>query len=169
MARGEEHPLPPATVVIGLGNPLRGDDGVGVRVVEELAAQPLPPDVEVVDGGTQGLGLVGLMEGRRRAIVVDAASVGRSPGQFVRFTLDEARLLGDEQPLSIHAAGLGDALLLGQALGTLPDEVIIFGVQPSCVQWDRSLSPEVDAALPALIAAVLAEVSASHQLSAVSP
>jgi hydrogenase maturation protease len=158
--------LPPATVVIGLGNPLRGDDGVGVRVVEVLAAQPLPQDVEVVDGGTQGLGIVSLMEGRRRAIVVDAASVGRSPGQFVRFTLDEARLLGDDQPLSVHAAGLGDALLLAQVLGTLPDEVIIFGVQPSRVQWDSSLSPEVEAALPALIAAVLAEVAASYQQSA---
>jgi hydrogenase maturation protease len=158
--------LPPATVVIGLGNPLRGDDGVGVRVVEVLAAQPLPQDVEVADGGTQGLGIVSLMEGRRRAIVVDAAGVGRSPGQFVRFTLDEARLLGDDQPLSVHAAGLGDALLLAQVLGTLPDEVIIFGVQPSRVQWDSSLSPEVEAALPALIAAVLAEVAASYQQSA---
>ena len=145
------------TLIIGLGNPLRGDDGVGVRVVQELAMQPLPSNVRAVDGGTQGLGLVNLMEDQQRVILVDAADVGRSPGEFVRFTLDEARLLGDHQHLSIHAAGVHDALLLAQVLNMLPPDVIIFGVQPSHFEWDSSLSPEVEAALPGLVAAILAE------------
>jgi hydrogenase maturation protease len=148
----------PATLVIGLGNPLRGDDGVGVRVAQILAEQALSPGVEVMDGGTQGLGIVNLMEGRQRVIVVDAADVGRSPGQFVRFTLDEARLLGDDQHLSVHAAGLRDALLLAQALKMLPDQVIIFGVQPASLEWESTLSPQVEATLPDLIEAVLAEL-----------
>ena len=147
-----------ATLVIGLGNPLRGDDGVGVCVAQMLTEQVLPPGVEVVDGGTQGLGIVNLMEGWRRVILVDAAAVGKSPGQFVRFTLDEARLPGDDQHLSVHAAGLNDALLLAQALKILPDEVIIFGVQPASLDWDSSLSPQVEATLSALIEAVLAEL-----------
>jgi len=163
--RGEDRTSPPgggtegvrATLVIGLGNPLRGDDGVGVRVAQMLATQALPPDVEVVDGGTQGLGLVNLMEGRRRVILVDAADVGRAPGEFVRFTPDEVRLLGDEAHLSVHAGGLRDALLLAQALQVLPDEVIIFGVQPAHLEWDSALSPEIEATLPDLIAAVLEE------------
>ena len=145
-----------ATLVIGLGNSLRGDDGVGVRVAQTLAEQVLPPGVEVIDGGMQGLGIVNLMEGRQRVIVVDAADVGRPPGQFVRFTLDEARLLGDDQHLSVHAAGLRDALLLAQALKMLPDEVIIFGVQPANLDWESTLSPQVEAILPDLIEAVLA-------------
>lgn len=145
-------------LVIGLGNPLRGDDGAGVRVAQALAAQALPPDVEVVDGGTQGLGIVSLLEGRRRVILVDAADVGQSPGQFVRFTLDEARLLGDDWHISVHAAGLRDALLLAQALKVLPAQVIIFGVQPAHLEWDSDLSPQVEAALPGLVAAVLEEV-----------
>lgn len=157
-----------ATLVLGLGNPLRGDDGVGVRTAQLLAAQALPPGVEVVDGGTQGLGVVNLMEGRQRLIVVDAADVGRAPGQFVRFTLAETRLLGDpdqqdasdDRHLSVHAAGLRDALLLAGALKMLPDEVIIFGVQPATLEWDRTLSPEVEATLPGLIAAVLNELAA---------
>jgi hydrogenase maturation protease len=166
MARGEERQSPPATLVIGLGNPLRGDDGVGVRLAQALAARALPDGVEVVDGGTQGLGIVNLMEGRQRVILVDAADLGRPPGQFVRFTLpgtarqgrgEEARLLGADQHLSVHAAGLRDALLLAQALKALPDEVVIFGVQPANLNWDGDLSPQVAAALPALIAAVLAE------------
>jgi hydrogenase maturation protease len=148
----------PETLVVGLGNPLRGDDGIGVRVVQALMERPLPAGVEVVDGGTQGLGLVSLLEDRRRVIVVDAANVGRTPGEFVRFTPEEAKLLGGDQRLSIHEAGLRDALLLAQVLGVLPDEVVILGVQPANMDWDQDLSPAVLAALPRLVAAVLEEL-----------
>jgi hydrogenase maturation protease len=156
-----DHYSPFAICIIGLGNPLRGDDGVGVRVAEMLAARALPPGVEVIDGGTLGLGLVNLLEERRRVILVDAANVGQAPGQFVRFTLDEVQLLGDEQHLSLHASGLRDALLLAQALKVLPDEVVIFGVQPANLEWSSDLSPEVEAALPDLAAAVLAEITST--------
>jgi hydrogenase maturation protease len=143
---------------------LRGDDGVGLRVTELLAAQRLPKDVEVVEGGTQGLGIVSLMEGRQRVILVDAADVHEAPGQFVRFTLDEVDLLGEstllgyERQLSVHSAGLRDALLLARALGVLPQEVVVFGVQPAKIEWESTLSPEVEAALPGLLAAILAEL-----------
>ena len=157
----------PATLVLGLGNPLRGDDGVGVCVARMLAEGSLPADVEVVDGGTQGLGLVSLLEGRRRAIVVDAAHVGRAPGEFVRFRLEEARLPGEEEAgFSVHEAGLREALLLAQALGILPGEVIFFGVQPAHVEWEAGLSPQVEAALPRLAEAVQAEALAGSQTPA---
>jgi len=148
-----------STLIIGLGNPLRGDDGVGVRVVQTLATYDLPPNIRVIDGGTQGLGLVNLMEGQQRVIIVDAADIGTSPGQFVRFTLSDARLLGDEKSLSIHAAGLREALLLAQALDMLPPEVIIYGVQPLTLAWDSTLSSSIEAGLPGLVSAILAEVA----------
>jgi hydrogenase maturation protease len=151
-------PSTPSTVVIGLGNPLRGDDGVGVRVVQALAEQALPSETEVVDGGTQGLGLVTLLEGRQRAILVDAAQVGREPGQFVRFTLDEANLLGDNPSMAIHEAGLRDVLILAEALKVLPNQVVIFGVQPASIEWDNALSDPVEACLPSLVRAVLREI-----------
>ncbi len=163
-----KYPSPRATLVVGLGNPLRGDDGVGVRVAQALTAKALPPGVEVVDGGTRGLGIVNLIEGRRRVIFVDAADVGRSPGQFVRFTLDEAHLRGDDQSLTVHAAGLRDALLLAQALRMLPDEVIIFGVQPANLEWNSGLSPEVEALLPNLMSAVLAEAAPNNKQTTMS-
>jgi hydrogenase maturation protease len=134
---------------------------VGVRVIQALRAQALPDDVEVVDGGTQGLGLVALMEGRQRLILVDAAEVGRSPGEFVRFTPQEARFLGTDSHLSIHAAGLREVLLLAQTLDVLPDEVIIFGVQPANLEWSSALGAQVQAALPRLVEAVLAEIAVS--------
>ncbi len=161
----------PASLIIGLGSPLRGDDGVGVRVIEDLAERTLPDGVEVVDGGAQGLGLVSLMEGRRRVVFVDAADVGQAPGQFVRFTFDDVRsgsvaLLGAECSISVHAAGLRDALLLAQALGCLPDEVIIFGVQPANLDWEEGLSPQVEAVLPRLVEAVLAEAKPGTETKA---
>jgi hydrogenase maturation protease len=159
MAGGGADSSPPATLVIGLGNPLRGDDGVGVRVAQVLATQPLPRGVEVVDGGTQGLGIVTLMEGRQRVILVDAADLGQVPGRFVRFTPDQVRLLGDDEHISIHGAGLRDALSLAQVLGVLPEEVILFGVQPAQVDWQNALSPEVEAAVPGLVEAILAETA----------
>ena len=140
-------PALPATLVIGLGNLLRGDDGVGVRLAQMLAKQTLPNDVEVVDGGTQGLGLVPLLEGRQRVILVDAADIGQTPGTFRRFTLAEAVLTGDELHLAIHAAGLREALLLAKALKIVPDQVVIFGVQPANIEWHNGLSPPVEAAL----------------------
>jgi hydrogenase maturation protease len=166
-----------ATLVIGLGNPLRGDDGVGLRAIELLAAQTLPPEVEVADGGTQGLGIVNLMEGRRRVILVDAADVGKAPGQYSRFALHETHLLDDpdlsanngglnaggRKNLSIHAAGLREALLLAHALKMLPESVIIFGVQPHSLEWETGLSPQVEGGLPDLVAAMLAEVSDNIQ------
>jgi len=174
---GDVHRAPLATLVIGLGNPLRGDDGVGVRAIELLAALTLPPDVEVTDGGTQGLGIVNLMEGRRRVIVVDAADVGKPPGHFSRFALHETHLLDDsglcaddsglntrgKTNLSIHAAGLREALLLAHALKMLPENVIIFGVQPNSLEWETGLSPAVEEGLPDLVAAMLAEVRDSVQ------
>ena len=157
------------TLIIGLGNPLRGDDGVGVRAAQALAEQKLPPGVEVLDGGTQGLGIVNLLEGRQRVIFVDAADMGAAPGEFRRFTLDEAQLLGNDRHLSLHNANLRDALLLAQALDMLPAEVIIFGVQPASLEWKTSLSPAVEAALPKLLEAVSFQLSAvSFQQSAVS-
>jgi len=84
--------------------------------------------------------------------------VGRAPGQFVRFRQGEARLPGSGDRLSIHAAGLSDALRLAEALDILPEEVIVFGVQPASLGWEGGLSPEVKAALPRLLEAVLAEV-----------
>ena len=159
--------LRPMTAIIGLGNPLRADDGVGVRVAQLLSELQLPKDVEVIDGGTQGLGVINLMEGRQRVILVDAANIGEAPGEFIRFTLDEVDLsdgsspLGDGQQLNVHYAGLREALLLAQALGILPQTVVIFGVQPANIDWENSLSPEVEAGLAGLMDAILDEVGAS--------
>ena len=149
------------TLILGLGNPLRGDDGIGPRVIEEVTRRGLPEGVSSLDGGTAGLDLLNVLEGWKRVVVVDAADVGREPGQFVRFTPDQARFVEVEDSFSLHHAGLGAVLALAEVLGKTLPELTIFGVQPARVGWGQGLSPVVEAALPALTDAVLEESTGS--------
>ncbi len=162
---GTENPI----LILGLGNPLQGDDGLGCRVIEELQRQPpgrrsLPPDVEALDGGTPGIGLINLLEGRSRVIVVDAAEMGRPPGTVVRFSADEVTLTGSAERLSLHRTAVADALALARALskisgaGWVLPEIIVYGVQPARIGWGEGLSPEVEAAIPGLVEAILEEL-----------
>jgi len=144
-------------LILGLGNPLLGDEGIGVRVVEELKGRELPDGVAVVEGGTAGLGLIGLMEGYQRVIIVDAADMGRSPGCVVRFTPLEAQFKTAEAPLSLHQIGLGEMLALAEALEVAPAELVIIGIQPSQVEMGARLSPEVEGAIPQIIRTILDE------------
>ncbi|RLC87110.1 MAG: Ni,Fe-hydrogenase maturation factor [Chloroflexi bacterium] len=146
-------------LVLGLGNPLRGDDGVGPRVVEELTRRGLPEGVTALDGGTGGLDLLQVLEGWERVVVVDAADVGREPGQFVRFTPDQARLVAAGDRFSLHHAGLSEVLTLADALGRALPEMVIFGVQPAGIGWKEGLSPAVETALSVLTDAVLREIT----------
>ncbi len=146
------------TLVIGLGNPLMADDGAGIQVIELLRQEKLPAEVVLLDGGTAGVGLVPEMQGFERVIVVDCATMDLRPGEWRRFALHEARLLDSTAALSLHEASLAEAIRLAEALGVLPPEVIIYGIQPVCVDWDRPMTPAVTAALPAVARAVLDEV-----------
>jgi hydrogenase maturation protease len=149
----------PSILVIGLGNPLRGDDGVGPRLVEELTRRGLPPGVTALDAGTGGLDLLPVLEGWQRVVLVDAADVGREPGQFVRFTPEQVRLAQTTDHLSLHNAGLGEILALANALRRTLPHMVVFGVQPAEVGWREGLSPAVETALPALADAVLEELA----------
>ena len=143
------------TLILGLGNPLRGDDGLGPRVVEELERRGLPAGVTVVDGGVGGLSLLRYLEEWERVLIVDVADVGREPGQFVRFSPGEARLAEGGSGFSVHDAGLAEAFALGRALGRQLAEVVIYGLQPESLGWHMGLSPAVEARMPALIVALL--------------
>jgi hydrogenase maturation protease len=148
-------------IVLALGNPLRGDDGVGPAVLEALERSGRVPDgVELVDGGTPGLETALLLEGRRRAIIVDATDIGRSPGEWKRLSPSDVLRPPGDMPLggAIHNAGLAEALALGQALAILPLRFTIYGVQPLELGWSTGLSEPVQKAIPAVCAAILDEI-----------
>ena len=148
-----------STIVLGLGNALRGDDGVGPAVIEWLDGQELPSSVETIDGGTSGLDIVSILMGREQAIIVDAANVGRAPGQWLRFTPDIAQLKSNDATLSLHSTGFAEALTLGAALNVLPPIIIIYGVQPENLDWTAQLSDVVQAAVAEVGQAILIELS----------
>ncbi len=148
------------TIILGIGNTLRGDDGIGPKVIDWLSEHDVPEDVTLVDGGTSGLSIVSQVMGQRRAIIVDAANVGCAPGAWLRFTMAEVQLKTSDALFSLHSAGLAEALMLGATLKVLPPELIIYGVQPQNLEWLPQLSDRVQAAVPQIGQAILTEVSA---------
>ena len=144
------------TVVVGVGNLLMGDEGIGVRVVEELRRRSLPGVVDVVDAGTIGLDLLFAIEGYARVVIVDAAEMGLPPGQ-VR-VLGPQDLAGAEPASDAHGMGVAEVLELAEATGLLPANVMLVGVQPETVGPAMELSAAVGAALPSAVRCVEALV-----------
>ncbi len=146
-------------LVLGLGNPLYGDDGFGPAVIEALSRLELPDEVEVLDGGTAGLGLLSAIAGRRRLLVVDVAEMGQPTGTLVHFRWPEVGLIGAVSLLSLHQAGLAEILALAERLGWAPKEVDIFALQPASLGWQRGLSRSARERVPEAVAAILAVLS----------
>ena len=88
-----------------------------------------------MDAGTPGVGLINLLEGRQRAIIVDAAEMGRQPGEVVRFRPEDVVLTGSTERFSLHRTAVADALALAHALNLPLPEIVFFGVQPGYVGW----------------------------------
>ena len=134
-------------LILGVGNPMISDDGFGVAAVRELAKEPLPDGVEVVDGGTAGLALTDIIEEAEQVLILDSADMRKPPGTVVEFSPDEVRNMAAERPLSLHQSDLLGTLRLMEQLGACPPARII-AVQPANLQYGTELSEEVQAALP---------------------
>ena len=153
----------PPVLVLGVGNLLLKDEGVGVHVVQAIEAQvaagdlALPESVEVGDGGTLGLDLVDLVENRRKVIVVDAVEADAAPATILRFTAEDL-VRRQASDLSLHQVGLFEALAMARQLGCAPDVVVIFGIVPKDMSPGLELSAEVAAVVPEVIRRVLAEI-----------
>jgi hydrogenase maturation protease len=147
------------TLILGVGNPLYGDDAIGVVAAHALQGRhDLPPHVSVVDGGTEGVGLIPLIEDYQRVLLIDAVPMDQPPGTIRRFTWDEVRPIPHERALSLHQSDLTGALVLAETLDCLPREVVIYGVQPHNIGWDQPMSTAVENALPALLDSLINEV-----------
>ena len=147
------------TLVLGIGNILLRDEGVGVRVIESMRGAPLPDGAELVDGGTAGADLVDLLADRPKVIVIDALDADSKPGSVFRLRADE--LMPDPgEMVSLHQLGLLQSLSIAARLGCSPKEVVVFGIQPKEISPGLTLTDEVQDAVPRTVAAVLAELGA---------
>jgi hydrogenase maturation protease len=147
----------PEILVLGIGNILMTDDGVGIRVIERLRSVPLPAGVEVVDGGTSGADLVDILAERRKAIAIDAIDVGAEPGTVMRLAGDSWTEHAS-QAVSLHEVGLGQAISMVKLIGVAPKEIVVFGIQIQCLEPSLELSQPVEEAIESVVQQVLAEI-----------
>jgi hydrogenase maturation protease len=146
------------TVVIGVGNLLLRDEGVGIHAVRELQKRALPPEAELIDGGVAGVRLLDLFSGAQKLLLIDAAEMGLEPGAVARFTPEDVRFQSGDLKLSTHDVALPEVLAIARVVNQCPSEVIILGIQPKEISWGTELTPEVRAAVPKVVELVLEEI-----------
>ena len=145
-------------LVLGLGNILLSDEGVGVRIVEALdAAHELPAEVEVLDGGTSGMDLLDMVAERDCLIVADAVNADAPAGRVIRLENDDIRMLFETR-FSPHQLGLSDLLAALRLVGKAPRRVIVVGVVPENLALGLELSPPVAAGRDAALGMIVDEL-----------
>ena len=143
------------TLVLGLGNTLLGDEGVGVRVIEALVSGGERPGVEWMDGGTLSFTLAGPIADADQLIVVDAANLQGRSGDLQLFIDEEMdHFIGTGKMSSVHEVSLLDLLSISALSENLPVHRALVGVQPEFVEWADHLSPAVEAAVTPAVEAV---------------
>lgn len=140
-------------VVMGLGNTLQQDDGVGVAAVQALLGRSEHwLHAELVDGGTLGLTLLGYVEDATHLLLLDSVRTGAAPGTPVRIEGGDIPLRLSTK-LSPHQAGVVDLLAAAQLRGRLPGEIVVLGIEPAEIGWGTELTPAVAKQLDTLVAA----------------
>ncbi len=144
-------------LVLGIGNILLRDEGVGVRVIEQMQKMHLPDEVELVDGGTAGADLLDVLAERRKVVVIDAVQAEAEPGTVLRFNADDL-VQPERVGISLHELGLGQALTMTKQLGCAPGNVVVFGIKPKDTTCGLDLSAEIASRVPDVIRLVLEEI-----------
>ena len=146
--------------LIGLGNLLMRDEGVGVHAVRYLEAHyEIPPGLEVVDGGTFALDLLPYIENRDRVLFVDAVNFRKEPGYIGVLQNQEIPALFGVKG-SLHHLGLMDVLAAAQLLEVIPPEICLIGIQPQTIATGLELTDLIQGRLAALVARILAQLQA---------
>jgi hydrogenase maturation protease len=136
-----------AVTVLGIGNPIMGDDGIGIVLLEELMAAGVERPVDFIDGGTIGMSLLPVLEDAGSLLVLDAVTGSGPPGTLVHLVGDQLpRLM--QSKLSPHQVGLLDVLAAARLRGTEPDRIAVVGLTPGDIDLRVTLSHDVAAAIP---------------------
>lgn len=141
--------------VLGLGNILLGDEGVGVRAIEELRkAYDFPENVTIIDGGTMGLDLLPFIEKKDKLLIVDAVKLDKEPGT-IAIIEDEDIPSFVSTKLSIHQIGLPDIIFALRLLGTMPPKITLIGMQPEKIESGLAMSESINKNFGSLLQAVI--------------
>jgi len=143
------------TLILGMGNLLLCDEGAGVHVARALSQRKLPPSVEVVEVGVAFLDVLPDIEKADHILLIDAMEGGGTPGSVYRVPFDQCK--HPEMLASLHGFDLSRVLYM--AGSERAPEVTVFGIEPARIEWGTDLSPAVKRVLPAVVEAILNELS----------
>ena len=149
-------------LILGVGNSIQKDDGIGVHVLEELEKLSLPETIELFDGGTAGFDLINIVANRDKVVVIDAVNGGETPGTIYKFTPEDIKsrsIMYD----SLHQLGIIESLQMAKLLDKYPKECVIFGVEPKEIDWGLELTELLKLKVPKVIDLVLKELGISSQ------
>ncbi len=149
-------------IVVGIGNLIMKDEGVGIHVIRQLETMGLPEDIELIDGGTHSYDLLDFFSESDVSIVVDAMLTGGEPGTIYRAPLDELNLKPHSQINSLHEMHFVEAVEMVRMLGYHP-EVLVFGVEPKSIELGLELTPEVAAKVPRVAELIKEEIERLRQ------
>ena len=146
------------TLIIGVGNLLLSDEGVGIHVAQRMLRDyRLPEEILVLDGGTLGLDLLYYLEGIENLLLIDAVLMNKEPGTLKRMADDEVPSYMSFK-MSPHHIGIPDMLFAAKLKGLYPPNVVLWGVQPGLVEIGLELSPPVAAQVEPLLGHILQEL-----------
>ena len=148
--------------IIGFGNIYMSDDGIGIRIIEELRKanfSDIFDNVAIIDGGTSGIDLICTLQESDKVIIVDALDAGQNIGEIVKFKLNEVSEFSGRKikSFSLHGLDLGEVFNLMKSLNIRPD-ITIIGIKPKLVDYGEKLSPEIEKKIPEILSRIKQEI-----------
>lgn len=134
-------------LVLGIGNLLMQDDGVGIHCIEYLEETGVQENIDLIDGGTGGLALLDFLNEYEKIYVIDAVDMKAPPGTIKIFSPDEIQMYSSHLTLSAHGIGFAEVMAIQKEIDKLPD-IKIIGIQPNTISYNLQLSPAVKKVLP---------------------
>lgn len=144
--------------IVGLGNILLKDEGVGVWIVRELEKRNLPPDIEIIDGGTSSFEIFPSMKNIYKLIIIDALKGGEEPGTVYRFCPEDLFATSDSY-VSLHQINMLEGLIFAEKTGKTPQETVIIGIEPKEIDWGLGVTSDIKRKIPDIINIVMEEVA----------
>lgn len=144
---------------IAVGNPLYGDDGAGLAVLEALQEMPVYQNATFFDAHTDALSILDRFSAEGMNFIIDAAKMDQTPGTVVSFEPSEVKMKILWDHLSIHGFGLAETCEMAEKIGVMPEHLVLIGIEPEIIQIDKPLSDTVRNAIPKAITLINKEVS----------
>jgi hydrogenase maturation protease len=153
------------TVVIGLGNPLLSDEGIGIHLIKELKERYECRGLPLLELGTSAFSVLHAIAGKKKVVIIDCAFMGEKPGSIARFSKEEVRSLKQISGLSLHEGDLLYTLALSENLGEAPEQIVLFGIEPASIALGGGLSETLLANIDRYLALLATELKLKEKIA----